>query len=60
MDEDKAREILGDSIQPDDSLFSCGWYVQWRKHNSTAVLHGEFDAEDLEAIAWWMRNKTAR
>jgi len=57
MNEQKAREILEDSVQEDNTLHHLGWYLSWRGGEACAVLDGDFDADDLEAIAWWMKNK---
>ena len=58
MNEEKAKEILESALlKNSDMLFSLGWYLSWAPENVTATLDGEFSAEDLEAIAWWMRNK---
>lgn len=59
MDEKKAREILGSDIQDDESLYCLGRYLYWNKDekNGDAVLDAEFSVDELEAIAWWMRNK---
>lgn len=54
IDESKAREILGNAIVP-DGLQSLGWYLAWSHDDAEAVLDGRFTAEDLEAIAFWMR-----
>ncbi len=60
MDEQKAREILeGVIITEDDNLYSLGvWYLWWaHDRKEEAVLDGQYTADQLEAIAWWMRNK---
>lgn len=57
MNEDEARVELIDSISDDDGLYSLGWYLAWWPHETTATLDGIFTADELEAIAWWMRNK---
>lgn len=58
MNEQRAREILGDRIKPDNRLYDGTYYVCWPAVGGpqTVVLDSEFDADDLEAIAWWMRN----
>jgi hypothetical protein len=48
-----ARRLLGES----GGLYNCGVYLSWNPGDEGATLDGEFDADDLEAIAWWMRNK---
>jgi len=59
MDEVKVKEILGgdgDNIFTDKGgLHSLGWCLDWGIHDDTATLDGEFSADELEAIAWWMR-----
>ena len=63
MDESKAREILSSNlinIGENNSLHSSGHYVDWYPTTKTATLDDEFTADELEAIAWWMRNKNAK
>ena len=60
MDEKKARKILGKWVQPDETLFCLGQYLAWPSagdDKEEICLDANFSAEDLEAIAWWMRNK---
>ena len=58
MDEATARAELGEAIQPDGSLYSLGWYLNWGSDGSgIAILDGPFTLDQLEAIAWWMRNR---
>jgi hypothetical protein len=62
MDEAKATEILKDCIgagcpPKNNQLHSLGWYLAWDPGDKEATLDGIFSAEELEAIAWWMRNK---
>jgi hypothetical protein len=65
MDEARAREILGSTIELDDSLMDNDGigYVAWplyencQMKKTEACLDGDFTADQLEAIAWWMRNK---
>ena len=56
MDEKKAKELLAPAIQTDGWLFNLGWYLNWKLGDKDATLDGSFTADDLEAIAWWMRN----
>lgn len=60
MNEEQARQILGDTIQPDNRLYSLGHYIYWDKEDSKVCLDGNFNAKKLEAIAWWMKNKGAK
>ena len=57
MDEKKAREILGETILPNDNLFDLHNYIDWKTFQHDISLDGIFEPEDLEAIAWWMKNK---
>ena len=59
MDEKRACKILSDWIDYGDTLFCLGHYVAWPSAGGKdhAVLDDEFTADELEAIAWWMRNK---
>jgi len=56
MTEDEAREILEGAIT-ENGLYNVGWYLGWDNSRDHATLDGEFSAEDLEAIAFWMRRK---
>lgn len=57
MNEQKARDILGKTIRPDRQLLGSGDYISWSlSDQTTATLDGDFTADELEAIAWWMRN----
>lgn len=57
MNEQKAREILGDMVHADETLFggTC-CRTEW-SDGDLARLDGEYYADELEAIAWWIRNK---
>ena len=61
MDEQRVRELIKPNvIQDDNSLYDIGWYISWLNDTSnddTVTLDGGFTADELEAIAWWMRNK---
>lgn len=59
MDEVKAREVLGSGVCGDGTLSDVGeGYVAYNPLTSPQVtLDGRFDLEEIEAIAWWMRNK---
>ena len=54
MTEERAREILGDAIQSDGSLYRIGGYIEWLTFRKSVVLDSEFTAEELKAIAFWM------
>lgn len=62
MDEKRAREILG--IDPPDSdrindARNTSW-IMWPRHGDRdlVLLDGSYTSDELEAIAWWMKNKT--
>ena len=57
MNEQRAREILKDCIQDDDGLYCLRHYMSWYPVTNTITLNDTFDADELEAIAWWIRNK---
>ena len=56
------RKILpADVFQASGALYDLSWYLEWPSavnDTKTAILDGPFGADELEAIAWWMRNKT--
>lgn len=61
MDEKTAKEIIGnETISIDGGLYNLGGYLGWTPGDDEAVLDGHFTADQLEAIAWWMRNHPAR
>ncbi len=57
MDERKARKILGSWIKEDNGLYNLTEYLGWHADRNWATLDGEFTVDELEAIAWWMKNK---
>jgi len=57
MNEESARELLGSSINKDNSLYNCGWYLDWPNFNNAVTMDGEFTVKDIEAILWWVNNK---
>lgn len=59
MDGDEIKRVLRPEIfQPDGSLASLGWYLDWPVGDREATLDGAFTADELEAIASWMRLNT--
>lgn len=48
MDESRAREILTNSMIKG---------IEDRAYKEYVTLDNDFTADELEAIAWWMRNK---
>jgi len=59
MTEARARVILGPAVNPDGSLDQLSQYLSWNPGEETACLDSDFEADELEAIAWWMRNTPA-
>lgn len=56
MKEAQARAILGNAIRGDQHLRCAdGLVIKWRPGTSTVILEGRFRPEELEALAWWMR-----
>lgn len=61
VDEEKAREILRGHITEDNDLMAAygdsdmGW-VEWVVGRKHAFLDSDFTADQLLAIAWWMKN----
>ena len=57
MNESKAREALGSSIQEDNSLSPCGYYLEWPNRLGEITMDGTFTVNDIAAILWWVENK---
>ena len=61
MDEGNARRLLrqidGQIFQPKDELYGTVEHVSWVPGENTVTMEGEFTPGQLEAVAWWMRNK---
>lgn len=59
MNETSARKLLDDTIQPDGSLKETddNW-IEWplRPDGKVISIDGCFTADQLEALAWWIRN----
>lgn len=59
LTEECARDILGAIVQEYNGLGSCAdAWVMWPMlgHENEIELDGIFTADELEAMAWWMRN----
>lgn len=57
MNEQLARQVLGETIQSDGSLSNRLQYIDWEVGDNTVVLDSnDFTADQLIAIAWWMNN----
>ena len=58
MDKKEARLILGaETLQADGGLSDPDWYLEYIVGTDFSTLDGTFEAKELEAIAWWMKNK---
>lgn len=58
MNEEKAREILAEVIQNDNSLDNVSPYIWWNPNKSNHSIHidGSVTYEQWEAILWWVKN----
>jgi hypothetical protein len=52
----QAKTILSNIEMDKDRLYSLGWYLCVYAGDKSAVLDGDFEPDDLEAIAMWMRD----
>jgi len=53
-------ETIQSNIIRNDNMLSCsGTCVDWHPAitNESVILDGEFTAQQLAAIVWWMENK---
>lgn len=58
MNEEKARELLKEYIQPNNDLMPRGEeFTRWYTDEENPIIDGCFSPDELEAIAWWVRNK---
>lgn len=61
MNEAKIKKILKDvKFEEDGGLSSDLKYLSWDVGQIEATLDGDFTADELEAIAWWMRHKSIK
>lgn len=61
MTYEQACDHLKDIIsQEDGGLRSLGWYLDYEPGENKACLDGDFEIEDLEAIAVYMRHSQAK
>jgi len=56
MNEQIARSRLGGVVHSDNCLSSHDPYILWDGDVNTIALDGEFEPDELEAIAWWTKN----
>lgn len=63
MNEQRALELLSPVLRSmgnddaDQFDFTATAHATWLPGCDSALLDGTFSADELEAIAWWMRNK---
>lgn len=57
LNQERAREILRASIKESGALYNPGEFLAWDPGDKNAVLDGQFSAEYLEAVAWWMKHQ---
>jgi hypothetical protein len=57
MSFDEAREYLKtkEAVSEDGGLYNLGWYLGWNPGDKEATLDGTFTADDLIAIAVFMK-----
>jgi hypothetical protein len=60
MTETKAREILDNIIQSDNSLYDLGGYIEWTPGDKLIIDNDgdylELTPTFLRALAWWIEN----
>lgn len=62
MDVKHAKNVLTEKLNgeheefSDKQLHSLGWYLSVESGDAEATLDGTFTADQLEAIAMWMRD----
>lgn len=61
MDENEARRLLSTHVKEDGELGMSysGEYLNWRPGRKKITIDMELTVDQLEAIAWWMRNNSA-
>jgi hypothetical protein len=57
MNEAKARKVLGDTITEENEMKDMNMYTDWSPDGKLIQLDGQYEVDELEAMAWWMRNK---
>lgn len=59
MNSEKAQEIIGDIMNAENDIGpSYRPWMYWVAGDEHICLDGDFDADELEALSWWMRNKS--
>ncbi len=56
MTRERASKILRSYICENGNLAASNSYADWMVGLDTIVLDGRFTPDELESIAWWMRN----
>lgn len=59
--EKRMRDLLQGAIRHDGGLYNLGppWYLYYGPYDRHATLDGAFTADELDAIAQWMRQHPA-
>jgi hypothetical protein len=59
MNEEKAKKILSKFIQDGNILTGETFtdHIFWFPSENTVGIEGEFTLEEIEALAWWIKNK---
>ena len=57
MDEKRAREIIGDCIEPDGGLYDSYWFIKWHPDDTEITIDTSCTVDQLEAIIFWMKLK---
>jgi hypothetical protein len=60
MNEERAKKILSKFIDHGNILHYGNKYedhIFWYPGDDRVDIEGEFTLEEIEALAWWMRNK---
>jgi hypothetical protein len=62
MDAERAKEILGDGIDLKGLVREDGRleFMEWYKRGTYIRIDGDFSYDELEAIAWAMRQGSAK
>lgn len=60
MNELQAIKILGNIIQPDNSLHGRGNYIHWLNGEEKLTIDGRFTSKQLKVISWWMIHKSGK
>ena len=54
--QEACEKLSNEIIKETGDLYNSNWYLRYNKGDRDAVLDGEFNADDLEAIAVFIRH----